>query len=45
MALTMTKSPTVLLPLRTPIAHISMVAVRPMVKMTACPVLRTASEV
>ena len=45
MALTMTKSPTVFCPLRTPIAHISIVAVRPAVKMMACPVLRTASEV
>ena len=45
MALTMTKSPTVLVPLRTPIAHISMVAVSPAVKITACPALSTASEV
>ena len=45
MALIMTKSPTVLVPLRTPSAHISMVAVRPTVKITACPALSTASEV
>ena len=45
MALIMTKSPTVLVPLRTPIAHITMVAVRPAVKMIACPALRTASDV
>jgi hypothetical protein len=45
MALIKTKSPTVLRPLRTPIAHISMVAVRPAVKIAACPVLRSASEV
>jgi len=45
MALTMTKSPTVLVPLRTPMAHIAMVAVSPQVKISACPVLSTASEV
>ena len=45
MALIMTKSPTVLCPLRTPNAHIIMVAVRPAVKINACPVLRSASEV
>ena len=45
MALIMTKSPTVLVPLRMPIAHITMVAVRPMVKITACPALSTASDV
>ena len=45
MALIMTKSPTVWVPLRMPEMHISMVAVRPAVKITACPVLSSASEV
>ena len=44
-ALTSTKSPTVLRPAATSSPAITMHSVSAMVKITACPVLRTASEV
>ena len=44
MALIMTKSPIVWVPLRMPNTHSTMAAVRPTVKIVAWPALSTASE-
>jgi hypothetical protein len=44
MALIMTKSPMVLVPLLIPVTHSTIVAVRPIAKIVACPALSTASE-
>ena len=45
MALTITKSPTVLVPALISKAHMTIAAASPTVKITACPALSTASEV